>query len=770
MSATEAVDVVGTARDRVDGRLKVMGAATYPIDVTLPDLAHAVLVGSTVTSGRIRRIGVDAAERSPGVLAVITYLNAPALAHASATLRMGDPIGPQPLPPFQSDAVLHYGQHVAMVVAETREQANAAAALIEVTYARDTPLLSFDDPRTSPVFHPWTPDYDRGNVREALAAADVQVNETYTTAENTNNPIGLFATVAAWDGETLTVHDTTQHPHGVRDRLAVAFGIDPAGVRVLVPFVGGAFGAGLRVWPHVLLAALAAQVTKRPVKLVLTRAQMFTTLGHRPNTIQQVSIGASRDGQLAAIEHVSRSSIGMADELINLITYGTPHEYVCPNVSTRATQVRQSIPIPGWMRAPGEAEGSFALESAIDELSCALGIDPIALRVKNHAHVHPETGLPWSSNALLDCYRQGAERFGWPARNPEPRSMRNGRQLVGYGMARGALLAYQPPCKAIASIRRDGTAFVRSGATDIGPGPYTVMTMLAADCLGVPIERVQFGLGDSAMPRAPQEGGSGLTGALGNAVHATCVRLVRAFVNLVSDDEGSPLKGCRLEGITVRNGGIHITDDPARFETYASILTRHDLDELTIEGESAPPGETSSASMIVQAGRFIPYTAPSTGSRAHAGGYAAHFVEVQVDSDLGTIRVARVVSAVDGGRILDPKTARSQIIGGIAMGIGMALLEETVSDRTGRLVTTSLAEYVVAVNADVRDVDVLFVGQPDPMTPLGTKGVGELAITGMAAAIANAVYHATGTRIRSLPISIEKVLGHERPHSAEPFR
>ena len=762
--------MVGTARDRVDGRLKVMGAATYPIDVTLPDLAHAVLVGSTVTSGRIRRIGVDAAERSPGVLAVITYLNAPALAHASATLRMGDPIGPQPLPPFQSDAVLHYGQHVAMVVAETREQANAAAALIEVTYARDTPLLSFDDPRTSPVFHPWTPDYDRGNVREALAAADVQVNETYTTAENTNNPIGLFATVAAWDGETLTVHDTTQHPHGVRDRLAVAFGIDPAGVRVLVPFVGGAFGAGLRVWPHVLLAALAAQVTKRPVKLVLTRAQMFTTLGHRPNTIQQVSIGASRDGQLAAIEHVSRSSIGMADELINLITYGTPHAYVCPNVSTRATQVRQSIPIPGWMRAPGEAEGSFALESAIDELSCALGIDPIALRVKNHAHVHPETGLPWSSNALLDCYRQGAERFGWPARNPEPRSMRNGRQLVGYGMARGALLAYQPPCKAIASIRRDGTAFVRSGATDIGPGPYTVMTMLAADCLGVPIERVQFGLGDSAMPRAPQEGGSGLTGALGNAVHATCVSLVRAFVNLVSDDEGSPLKGCRLEGITVRNGGIHITDDPARFETYASILTRHDLDELTIEGESAPPGETSSASMIVQAGRFIPYTAPSTGSRAHAGGYAAHFVEVQVDSDLGTIRVARVVSAVDGGRILNPKTARSQIIGGIAMGIGMALLEETVSDRTGRLVTTSLAEYVVAVNADVRDVDVLFVGQPDPMTPLGTKGVGELAITGMAAAIANAVYHATGTRIRSLPISIEKVLGHERPHSAEPFR
>jgi xanthine dehydrogenase YagR molybdenum-binding subunit len=277
----------------------------------------------------------------------------------------------------------------------------------------------------------------------------------------------------------------------------------------------------------------------------------------------------------------------------------------------------------------------------------------------------------------------------------------------------------------------------------------------------VPIERVRFGLGDSAMPKAPQEGGSGFTGALGNAVHAACVSLVRAFVDLVSDDEASPVRGCQLEAITVRNGGIQITDDPARFETYADILTRHGMDEMTIEGESAPPGETSSATMIVQEGRFIPYTAPSTGALAHAGAYAAHFVEVHVDPDLGTIRVARVVSAIDGGRILNPKTARSQIIGGIAMGIGMALLEETVSDRTGRLVTTSLAEYVVAVNADVRDVDVLFVGDPDSMTPLGTKGIGELAIAGMAAAIANAVYHATGTRIRSLPISIEKTLGRE---------
>jgi len=756
MSSTQAVDIVGTARDRVDGRLKVMGAATYPIDVAVPGMAHAILVQSTVTSGRIRQIAADAAEQAPGVLAVITHLNAPVLVRGPVT-----PLGPPPLPPLQTDMVLHYGQHLAMVVAETNEQAQAAAALIEITYERDVPVLSPDDPRSARVTHPWTPDTTRGNVRRALAAADVRLDESYTTPDNANSPIGLFATVAVWDGDALTVHDTTQWPHGVRDNLAGVFGIDPAGVRVLVPFVGGAFGAGLRPWPHTILAALAARVTKRPVKLVLTRAQMFTSVGHRPNTIQQLSLGASREGHLTGIEHVSSSSIDMADELINPITHGTTEAYACPNLSTRATQFRVNVPTPGWMRAPGEAEGSFALESAIDELSYAVGFDPIEFRLKNHAHVHPETGLPWSSNALLDCYRQGAERFGWAARSPKPRSMRNGKLLVGYGVARAALQAYQEPCKAIATIRRDGTAFVRSGATDIGPGPYTVMTMLAADCLGVPIERVRFGLGDSAMPKAPQEGGSGLTGALGNAVHATCVGLVGAFVRLVSDDESSPLKGCRLEGITVRDGAIRITDDPARFETYVDILARHGLDELTIEGESATPGETSSSTMIVREGRFIPFTAPSRDARAHAGGLAAHFVEVHVDPDLGTVRVARVVSAVDGGRILNPKTARSQIIGGIAMGIGMALLEESVSDRTGRLVTTSLADYVVATNADVRDVDVVFVGQPDSMTPLGAKGVGELAITGMAAAIANATYHATGLRVRSLPISIEKVLAHE---------
>ena len=363
----------------------------------------------------------------------------------------------------------------------------------------------------------------RGDVPRALAAADVQVETTYTTAENTNNPIGLFATVAVWDGDALTVHDTTQWPHGVRDALAAAFGIDPASVRVLAPFVGGAFGAGLRAWPHVPLAALAARVTKRPVKLVLTRAQMFTSIGHRPNTIQQLSLGASRDGQLTAIEHVATSSIGMSDEMINLVTHGTVDAYACPNVSTRATQIRQSIPTPGWMRAPGEAEGSFALESAMDELSYALEYRPArAAGEKSRARASGQwPAMVEQCAARLLSRGCGALRLVGAQSRASIDAERRAARRIRHGTS--GTVAYQPPCKAIASIRRDGTAFVRSGATDIGCGTYTVMTMLAADCLGVPIERVQFGLGDSAMPKAPHQGGSGLTGALGNAVQAACV-------------------------------------------------------------------------------------------------------------------------------------------------------------------------------------------------------------------------------------------------------
>jgi CO/xanthine dehydrogenase Mo-binding subunit len=492
----------------------------------------------------------------------------------------------------------------------------------------------------------------------------------------------------------------------------------------------------------VTLAALAARTVGRPVKLVLTRPQMFTGVGHRPSTVQHLRLGAARTGELVAIDHQATSSLAVEDDNLEPVTMGTPGAYACPNVATHDQQKRLNIPVPGSMRAPGDAEGNFALESALDELSYALGMDPLQLRLRNDADVHPRLGLPWSSKALRACYQQGAERFGWSRRTPWVGSMRDGDWLVGYGMASVNYAWYQVPCQARASIGRDGTAFVRSAATDIGTGTgtYTVMTQLSADLLGLDLDQVRFGLGDTDMPMSPQAGGSGLTASLGNAIHATCGKLIQAFLGTVAADAESPLRGCRLGDVTVDGGRIHRTDNPDQNEAYTDILARHGLDELTADGDSAP-------------------LKPQDVGLAPSGPFAAKFVEVRVDPDLGLVRVARVVSAIDAGRILNEKTARSQIIGGTVGGIGMALLEETVSDPgTGRIANATLGDYLVAVNADVPDMEVLFVGEPDRFNPIGVKGVGEIGLVGIAAAVANAVYHATGRRIRSLPITIDKLL------------
>ena len=748
-----SAQILGAPIARVEGRLKVTGSAPYPIDVAVSDQAYAVLVQSTVVRGRIRAIATHMAERGPGVVTIVTHANTPSFPLGPVT-----PLGPSPLPPLQNADVLHYGQHVAMVIAETLEQAQAAASLITITYDQAEPTLSLEDPSIAPDSHPWLPDQIRGDATEALASADVRLDETYITAENTHNPIGLFAIVAEWRGDTLIVHDTTQWPHGVKETLAGAFGIEPANVQVQTPYVGGAFGAGLRAWPHVTLAALGAKLARRPVKLVLTRAQMFTSLGHRPMSVQRLGVGASRNGQLIAIEHEARSPLSTTGDFFNPVAAGTAEAYTCPHVTTRDRQIRLHLSQPSWMRAPGHAEGSFALESAMDEMAYLLQIDPLELRLRNHAAVHPHSCRPWSSNALLECYQVGAERFGWHARTPAPRSMRDGRLLVGYGMARAALSAYQAPCRAVATLCKDGSASIRSGATDIGVGTYTVTTQLAAELLGLPAARVHVGLGDSRMPNAPQQGGSGLTAALGNAVHAACLGVIKAMVGLASKDERSLLHGCTVDTVEIRNGGIQRLGKPAEHESYAEILRRSGLEELTREGASEPPnGTPHEPRLTLDGGRFVESVLPSTATTAHAGSFGAQFVEVHVDPDLGTIRVERVVSVVDGGRILNQKVARSQIIGGIVGGIGMALLEETVSIN-GRPINTSLGDYLIAVNADVPDIDVSFVGDPDPMTEVGAKGIGELAITGVAAAIANAVFHATGKRIRTLPLSLDKVM------------
>ncbi|MFF2995178.1 xanthine dehydrogenase family protein molybdopterin-binding subunit [Streptomyces sp. NPDC057950] len=735
MSTVESRPLVGAGVSRVDGPRKVTGTAPYPMDFSIPGQAHGAVVQSTVAAGRIVRMHTEAAEGAPGVLAVITHENVPSVGTGPMTV-----LGASPPPPLRNDRIVHHGQHIAFVVAETPEQAAAAARLVRADYEVGEPLLDLRDPRAEQVVDPWEMDTSRGDPGAALESAEVTVRATYTTADNTNNPLGPFATVAVWEGDTLTVHDTSQWPSMVRTTLAMVFGIPESSVRVLVPYVGGGFGAGLRAWPHVILTALAARMLKRPVKLVLTRPQMFTSVGHRPSGVQRLSVGATREGDLVALDHRSLISLSMENTDFEPFSSGTSFAYRCPHVITRDRQARINIAVPTSMRAPAEAQGNFALESALDELAYTLGMDPLDLRVRNHTDVDPRNGLPWTGKAILECYEAGARRFGWYDRNPEPRSMRDGNWLVGYGMASAMFPYFAQPCAAQATVNSDGSALVRSAATDIGTGTYTVMAQLAAEELGLPLDLVRFDLGDSDMPNSMMAGGSGLTGALGNAVHDACRRLVRSFAELARGDTDSPLRGVSPDGVECGGGRVHPAGRVDRGESYVDILARHGMSELTAYGNSTPPVATELG-------------------MSPAGAYGAKFVEVRVDADLGLIRVARVVSAIDGGRILNAKTARSQIIGGTVGGIGMALYEDTVTDpHTGRIANGTFGDYLIAVNADVPELDVVFVGEPDRGTATGTKGIGEVGLVGIAPAISNAVHHATGKRLRDLPITLDALL------------
>jgi xanthine dehydrogenase YagR molybdenum-binding subunit len=735
MTVVTGNKLLGDPVDRVDGPDKVTGAAPYPSDVTYPGLVHAALVQSTIAAGTIRKIDAGAAEAAPGVLAVITHENAPALAEGPVT----PVLGPTPRFSLKDNRIMHHGQHVAIVVAETREQATAAARLVRIDYEETAPVLGIDNPQAAVLRNPLGPEVQRGDAAAALASADVVYDETFTMAAVTNNPLGLFATVARWEGDRLVVHEPSQWPTQARQTLATVFNVPQNNVRVLVPYVGGGFGAGLRTWPHAILTALAARLVDRPVKLVLTRPQMFTSVGHRQEANQRLRLGATREGRLVAIDHEGTATRATEDADIEPASMQTGAAYACPNVATHDRLVRLNIPVPAWLRGPGTTEGNFALESALDELSYRLRIDPIELRLRNYAEVHPQSGLAWSSNALRECYRVGAERFGWARRTAEIGSMREGNWLVGYGMAGVTFGGAQLPCQVRVSIRRDGSAHVRSAATDIGTGTYTVATQLAAALLGLDLGQVRVEIGDSDLPSAPPSGGSGLATSLGGAIHDAAGNLLRAFLSVLADDDRSPLRGRRPADVTVTDGRIHLVDDPSVGETYRDILARHQLDELTADGEINP--------------------GPQGAGMAQAGAFAARFAEVRIDPELGLLRLARIVSAVDGGRILNEKLARSQIIGATVMGIGMTMLEETIFDSgTGRIANATFGDYMIPVNADVPDLDVVFVGEPDKLNPIGSKGLGEVGIVGVSAAIANAVYHATGRRIRSLPITIDQLL------------
>jgi xanthine dehydrogenase YagR molybdenum-binding subunit len=728
---------IGIATSRVDGRAKVTGAAKYAGEFNVPGLVHCSVVGSTVAKGRIRRIDTGAARRVAGVLDVLTHEHRPAMADTDEAYR--DDVAPEggaPFRPLYGDRIVFSGQPVALVAAESWEAARFAGALVRVEYEAEPHVTDLFAERDRAFVVP-RPEKPRGDADSAFATADVRHEAEYFVPMEHHNPIELFASTVVWEGGgRLTVYDKTQGVQNVQRYLCGVFDMRPEDVRVLSPFVGGAFGAGLRPQFQVVLAVLAARALERSTRLVLTRRQMYA-LGYRPATIERLALGASAEGTLRAMTHEAVAMTSRYEAFSRNDTAWGALLYACDNTRFVHRLARLDLPTACDMRAPGAATGVYALECAMDELAAALKLDPLDLRLRCYSDRDQNENLPYTSKRLRACYAQGAEAFGWKARNPEPRSMRDGRELVGWGMATGVWEALQMPAAVRIVLTANGHAEVACAASDIGTGTYTIMAQVAADALGLPLDDIGVRLGDSSLPQAPVEGGSWLAATTSHAICKTADAIRGDLLRLAQAIPGSPLAGARPEDVVFADGRIAVRRDPARALPIAEAMRRGGLDRIERE-------ETHSFR-----------DDPSHARNAHS----AIFAEVKVDEQLGVVRVTRVVNAVAAGRILNTKTAASQVSGSVVWGIGMALHEESAIDhRFGRIMNADIAEYHVPSNADVQDIEVIFVDEPDAIiNPLGVKGVGEIGIVGVAAAVANAVYHATGKRVRDLPITLDKL-------------
>jgi xanthine dehydrogenase YagR molybdenum-binding subunit len=777
--------------NRIEGRLKVTGAARFPTETAVSGVAHAVLVQSTIARGRILAIDSSAAQRVPGFLAIVTHFDAPKLRVPPAAPPGGGP-GADPnalrLPEGKGllqDDVIHYsGQHIAIVVGDTLEQARAAAALVQVHYVRSPHQTDFDahiaQARAPNGRGPGVGAEPRGDADAALAGSAIVIDANYSTPTEHHNPMGLFGCIAHWEApDRLLVHDTTQGVYNTRAALAAGFGLPVDNVRVVSTYVGGAFGAALRAWPHPTLVAMAAKRVGRPVKLLLTRRQMFTSNGYRNPTRQRLAIASTPEGKLSAIVHEAISPTNRFQEFGGGTTRKTLMMYDCPNVRVRERLVELDLSKATPMRAPGSAEGAFALESAMDELAYRIGVDPLELRLQNFAERDPDNGRPWSSNSLRECYREGAARFGWSRRNPQPGATRDGRLLVGYGMAAAAYEARRQPASARVILRANGQVLVENAGTDIGPGTYTALALVAAEAVGVEVGQVEVRLADTNLPAAPVQGGSFLLASTANAVNIAAEDARTKLLALAQRETGSPFTGLAPGAVRLRGGRLVGPGRASKGVPWRDLLIRNGLQTLEGLAERAPTAGAGSAARAsseqaqgggAASGRAVgpegprggvpTRSSPSEGARYSSYSFGAHFIEVKVDPELGEVRVSRVAGAYSAGRIINPKAARSQVIGGIVGGLGMALMEETRMDhRVGRYTNTSIADYLVPVHADVPAMDIALVDEVDPhVNPLGIKGIGELPIVGVAAAVANAVFHATGKRIRDLPITPEKLL------------
>jgi len=717
---------IGKEMSRVDGVAKVTGAAKYAAEFQVKNVAYGYIVQSTIAKGAIKAIDTSAAEKQSGVIKVFTHLNAVKTREKDVAFVA-----------LQSDKIVFSGQPIALVVAETFEQARHAARFVKTEYNEEKALTDTLKAQTVPP--PSAPPKPRGNPQEALQNAPVKVVAEYTIPIEHHNPMEPHGAIAVWEGERLSVFDKSQNVYRVRGHLAASFAVAPENVNVISPFVGGAFGSALRPNYYPFLTAMAAREVKRPVKVNYTRRQMFTGHGYRPFTWQKVSIGAGKDGKLQSIIHEAVGNTSTFENFAeNPNSFGRTL-YECPNYDTPYKLAKLDLPTPFAMRAPGAVSGAFALECALDELAYELKIDPLELRLINYAEKDPDTGKPFSSKALRECFKQGAAKFGWAKRKIEPRSMRDGRWLVGWGTATGTWGAMQQVASIKITFRADGTAHVGSATADIGPGTYTVITMIAAEFLGLSAERVKFELGDTKLPQAPSQGGSWTTASVGSAAHGAAMNIKQKLFDMALKETNSPFANAKADDAEMMNGVLRLKNESSKSVSISELMRKNNLTEIVEEYRSIPNPERQKYTTLA---------------------HGAQFVEVKVDEDLGIIKVTRVIEATACGRIMNPKTSHSQEMGGVVWGIGMALTEATEIDhRYGRMMTTNLADYHVPCNADVLSVETYFVEEEDKIVnPLGVKGMGELCLVGIPAAIANAVFHATGKRVRDLPITPDKLL------------
>lgn len=726
--------------DRVDGLAKVTGRAKYTADHRLDKMTYGVFVTSTIAKGSIKNMILNKAKDAPGVLEIIYYLNCPSVPGHKPYEKDPNKRGFEwrGFKIFQNNLVHHFGQPIALVVADTWERALHASSLVKAEYITEEFETDFEKLRKDEKKLKPMGTYKRGE-ENAYKTADFFIEAEYNIPIETHNPIEMHATIAVWDGDNkLTVYDKSQGPKGTQSGLAQNFGLEEKNVRVITEYVGGAFGSGLRSWPHVPAACIAAKMVKRPVKVVLNRKQMFSMVGYRPQAWQWIGIGANKDGKLVGITHQAISNSSRLEDFREGIVNASQYLYECPNVNTSYKILPLDINTPTWMRGPGEATGAFALECALDELAYKMNIDPVELRIKNYATIHPVRKLPWSSKYLKECYETGMEKIGWKNRPTVPGTLKENGMMVGYGMGGGVFGAGRGNAAVKAILSQNGTLILQSAVSDMGPGTATTMTKIAAETMQMPQSKIKFMLGDTDFPPGPTQGGSTTTSTLGGGVSLVCEELKKNLKELAIANTSS-FNNLKADDLDIKNETVFSKNDNNLKITIADLLQKANKQQIEIVKESGGPAEASKYAM---------------------NSFSAHFLKVLVNPTTGEIKFAKVVVTGDGGRIVNEKTARSQMLGGAVGGIGMALTEEAIIDhKTGNYLNNNLGDYHVPLHTDVPDIESWFPNKPDfIINPMGSKGIGEIALIGFASAVANAVYNATGKRMRDLPIKAEMLV------------